>query len=329
MATRMDIFDRNEFEVTYRETLRKHGLQFTQIIGKGGMSRVDEVRDINTGKLWAVKHLGNSLPPAKVERFRKMLRRESAYAFDHPNVLKGEAYFEEGGNIFFIMPRMQHNLEYLLFDNGKYPLTFLLDIVVQMAAGLNYLHQNDIIHRDLKPSNILYNLEGRDIWVVICDFGLSQDKIAKLKTDLSRAILRGGRRAGTRSYSAPEQMHKQARYDKRCDIYSLGRVMDELIGQKTDWSGKEFINTFQQDRQIDALTKKVFIYKSDNPSILEGNARKHLPYSLLNLTLRCLQKNPKRRPSDAVQVFYELTKIQQECHMALRSMTMGKEALAP
>ena len=119
MATRMEIFDRNEFEVTYRESLRKHGLQFTQIIGKGGMSRVDEVRDINTGKLWAVKHLGNNLPPRKVERFRKMLRRESAYAFDHPNVLKGETYFEDGGNIFFIMPRMQHNLEYLLFDDKR------------------------------------------------------------------------------------------------------------------------------------------------------------------------------------------------------------------
>ena len=248
-----------------------------------------------------------------------MLRRESAYSFDHPNVLKGETYFEDGGNIFFIMPRMQHNLEHLLLDNKKYPLTFLLDIMVQIVAG----------HRDLKPSNILYDLDGQDIWVVICDFGLSQDKIAKLKTDLSRAIFRGGRRAGTRTYSAPEQMHKQAKYDKRCDIYALGRVMDELIGNKTDRSGKQFISTFQQDRKIDALSKKVFIYKTDKPFTLEDDTRKYLPDSLLNLTLRCLQKNPKRRPSDVVQVFYELTKIQQECHMALRSVKLGKEALAP
>jgi serine/threonine protein kinase len=329
MATRMDISDQSDFEVAYRETLRKHGLQFTQIIGKGGMSRVDEVRDIATGKLLAVKHLGNSVPPRKIERFKKMLRRESAYSFDHPNVLKGVTYFEDGGNIFFVMPRMQHNLEHLLFDNEKYPLTFLTDILVQVVAGLNYLHQNNVIHRDLKPSNILYNLEGRAIWVVICDFGLSQDKMAKFKTDLSRALLRGGRRAGTRSYSAPEQMHKQAKYDKRADIYALGRVMDELLGQKTNRNGKQFFNTFQQDRQIDALTKKVFIYKTDKPFVLENGADKFLPFSLLNLTLRCLQKNPKRRPSDVVQVFYELTKIQQECLMALRSTKMGKEALVP
>ena len=327
MATRMQIFDGDNFETSYRETLRRHGLQFTQVIGKGGMSRVDEVRDIKTGKFWAVKHLGNSLPPGKVERFKKMLRRESAYSFDHPNVLKGETYFEDGGNIFFIMPRMQHNLEYLLFDENKYPLTFLLDVMVQIVAGLNYLHQNDVIHRDLKPSNILYDLDGRAIWVVIGDFGLSQDRIAKFKTDLSRAILRGGRRAGTRSYSAPEQMHKQGKYDKRCDIYALGRLMDELLGQKTDRRGKQFISTFQQDRKIDSLSKKVFIYKTDKPCVLEDDIRKYLPNSLLNLTLRCLQKNPKRRPSDVVQVFYELTKIQQECHMSLRSATMGHNGL--
>ena len=326
IGTRNGRLGKSDFEAIYRDTLRKRGLQFTQVIGKGGMSRVDEVRDIATGELKAIKHLGSSLPSDKVERFKKMLRRESEYAFDHPNVLKGETYFEDGGNIFYVMPRMQHNLEYLLDDDRKYPLPFLVDILLQIAAGLNYLHQNDIIHRDMKPSNILYNLNGQEIWVVICDFGLSQDKMAKLKTDLSRKLLRGGRRAGTLNYSPPEQMHKQGKYDKRCDIYSLGRIMDELVGKKAGL-GKKYINTFQQDHRIDTLSKKIYLYKKDRPYVLEGNARDHLPYSLLNLTLRCLQKNPRRRPSDIVQVFYELTKIQQECSMAMRAEAVSKEIL--
>ncbi len=315
-----------EFEARYRNTLRKHGYQFAQIIGKGGMSRVDEVRHIATDAPKAIKHLGNSLPSAKVERFRKILRRESEYAFDHPNVLKGESYFEDGGDIFYVMPRMQHNLAHIFQDEDNYPLAFLLDISVQIVAGLNYLHQNNIIHRDLKPSNILYNLNGRDMWVVICDFGLSQDKIAKFKTDLSRALLRGGRRAGTLNYSAPEQLRKQGKYDKRCDIYSLGRVMDELFGKKTEVRRK-YINTFQQDRRIDALSKKVYLYKMNLPYVLEDEKRKYLPYSLVDLILRCLQKNPARRPSDIAQVFYEMTKIQQECHMTLRMETRQKEVL--
>jgi len=319
-------FGENGSEAVYRNTLRKHGYQFTQVIGKGGMSRVDEVRHIATGELKAIKHLGNNPPPEKIERFKKMLRRESEYSFDHPNVLKGETNFEDSGNVLYVMPRMQNNLEHLLTNKKKYPLTFLLDIAVQIVAGLNYLHQNDIIHRDLKPSNILYNRNGRDIWVVICDFGLSQDRIAKFKTDLSRRILGGGRRAGTMTYSAPEQLHKEGKYDKRCDIYGFGRVMDELIGSKADRK-LEFISTFQQDRRLDALSKKVYLYKKDKPRVLDGEIRRHLPYSLLSLVLRCLQKNPKRRPSDAVQVFYELTKIQQECRLARGADALRREVL--
>jgi len=308
-------------ETAYRSTLRKHGYKFSEVIGKGGMSRVDEVREIATGDLKAIKHLGNSLPPDKIERFKKTLRRETEYSFNHPNVLKGENVFEDGGNVFYIMPRMQYNLDHLLADKERYSLEVLLDIIVQTAAGLNYLHQNNIIHRDIKPSNILFNREqDNNIWVAICDFGLSQDKMAKLKTDLSRRLLKGGRRAGTLNYSAPEQMHKNGKYDKRCDIYSLGRIMDELIGRKVERQ-KKLVATFQHDRQINSLSKKIYLYKMDRPYVLDGEIRDYLPFSLLNLILRCLQKNPKRRPPDIVQVFYELTKIQKECRMLLNGQT--------
>ncbi|MBI5116608.1 serine/threonine protein kinase [Candidatus Poribacteria bacterium] len=321
----MNSYGENNFDEVYRRTLRRHGYQFVQVIGKGGMSRVDEVRHLATGELKAIKHLGANPPPDKVERFKRTLRRETEYAFDHPNVMKGLDFFEDGANIFFVMPRMQHNLEHLLLDDRKYELPFLLDIVVQTVAGLNYLHQNGIIHRDLKPSNILYNLTADGVWVVICDFGLSQDKVAKFKTDLSRFV-GGGRRAGTLNYAAPEQMRKDGRYDKRCDIYSMGRVIDELVGKKTS-QDKRYLNTFQQDHEIDALSRRIYLYKLDKPFILTGDVRRHLPYSLMNLVLRCLQKHPERRPSDIVQIFYELTKIQQEYRMMNGAEALQKEVL--
>ncbi|MBI4831613.1 MAG: serine/threonine protein kinase [Candidatus Lindowbacteria bacterium] len=313
----------NGFDEAYRRVLRRHGYQFVQIIGKGGMSRVDEARHLGTGELRAIKHLGASPPADKAERFKKTLRRETEYAFDHPNVMKGVDFFEDGGNVFFVMPRMQHNLEHMLLDDKKYDLPFLLDIMIQTVAGLNYLHQNDVIHRDLKPSNILYNLTPHGVWVVICDFGLSQDKMAKFRTDLSR-LMGGGRRAGTLNYAAPEQMRKDGRYDKRCDIYSLGRVIDELVGKKSALDRK-YLNTFQQDHEIDALSRKVYLYKMDKPLILGGEIRRHLPYSLMNLILKCLQKHPERRPSDIVQIFYELTKILQEYRIMNGAEALQKE----
>ncbi|GAB4330246.1 MAG: hypothetical protein Kow0099_00740 [Candidatus Abyssubacteria bacterium] len=316
----------NGFEEIYRRTLRKHGYQFVQVIGRGGMSRVDEVRRLATGQLRAIKHLGANPPADKAERFRRSLRRETEYSFDHPNVMKGVDYFEDADNVFYVMPRMQHNLDHMLADESKYQLEFLLDIFIQVVAGLNYLHQNHIIHRDLKPSNILYNLTDNGVWVVICDFGLSQDKMAKFKTDLRR-LFGAGRRAGTMNYAAPEQMRKDGKYDKRCDLYSFGRVLDQMIGRKMKFE-KKFIHTFQQDRQIDALSRKVYLYKQDRPFILESDVRSYLPHSLLNLTLRCLQKRPERRPADVVQVFYELTKIQQEIRAANGSEMLQRERLS-
>lgn len=319
-------FGDESFEDSYRRILRKHGYQFSQIIGRGGMSRVDEVRHLKTGRLRAIKHLGPNPPPEKIDRFKRILRRETEYAFDHPNVMKGLDLFEEDGDIFYVMPRMQHNLEDLLLDEEKHNLLFLLDVIIQVAAGLNYLHQNHIIHRDMKPSNILYDMNGDNTAsVVICDFGLSQDKTAKFKTDLSRFFGRG-RRAGTMSYAAPEQMRKGGKYDKRCDIYSLGRVIDELVGKKMN-NGSKFISTFQQDRQLHALSKKIYLYKMDRPFILEAANRGHLPFSLSGLVLRCLQKHPERRPADIVQIFYELTKIQQECRAAEGGELLQKEVL--
>jgi serine/threonine protein kinase len=314
------------FEDGYRRILRKHGYQFSQIIGRGGMSRVDEVRHLATGKLRAIKHLGPNPPLEKIDRFKRILRRETEYSFDHPNVMKGLDLFEDDGDIFFVMPRMQHNLEDLLLDDEKYSLMFLLDIVIQVTAGLNYLHQNHIIHRDMKPSNILYDLDSNGMAsVVICDFGLSQDKTAKFKTDLSRFFGRG-RRAGTMNYASPEQMRKGGRYDKRCDIYSLGRVIDELIGKKMN-NNIKFINTFQQDRQLHTLSKKVYLYKMERPFILECAGRGNVPFSLSGLVLRCLQKHPDRRPADVIQIFYELTKIQQECRTAEGGESLQKEVM--
>lgn len=320
------MFGEKDFENTYRRILKKHGYKFTGIIGRGGMSRVDEVRHLSTRELRAIKHLGPNPPPEKVQRFKKTLRRETEYIFDHPNVMKGVDYFEDGGNVFYVMPRMEHNLEHLLLDDKKYDIRFLLDIIIQTTAGLNYLHQNGVIHRDLKPSNILYNLNEDEVWVVICDFGLSQDKMAKFKNDLSR-FFGGGRRSGTPSYAAPEQLRKDDKYDKRCDIYSLGRVMDELVGKKAILNRK-YIQTFHQNRKMDAMSKKVFLYKIDKPYLLQGDISKYLPYSFIDLALRCLQRNPAKRPSDIVQVFYELTKIQQECRVADAGEMLRQEVLA-
>jgi serine/threonine protein kinase len=95
-----------------------------------------------------------------------------------------------------------------------------LDIVKQTLEGLAELHRHKLVHRDIKPENIF--LKGNQ--VKIGDYGLvkSQRYVTQLTTI-----------AGTRDYMAPEVLDGKP-YDHRCDIYSVGIVLLELLTQSTD-----------------------------------------------------------------------------------------------
>ncbi|MEW6025693.1 MAG: serine/threonine-protein kinase [Planctomycetota bacterium] len=96
---------------------------------------------------------------------------------------------------------------------------WILDIIKQVLAALSELHQHNMVHRDIKPENIF--LKGNQ--VKIGDYGLvkSQRYVTQLTTI-----------AGTRDYMAPEVLGGKP-YDYRCDIYSTGVVLKELLGDET------------------------------------------------------------------------------------------------
>lgn len=91
------------------------------------------------------------------------------------------------------------------------------DILQQIISATSYLHSHGLIHRDLKPTNIMLTLTGR--YVKIIDFGLSDGSAF---TDYKFA-------GGTTNYSAPEQLEKGTDNDPRVDIYSIGKIMHDLL----------------------------------------------------------------------------------------------------
>ena len=88
-------------------------------------------------------------------------------------------------------------------------------IICEICDALEYIHRKQIIHRDLKPENIMITHNGQNVKII--DFGLSDaDSYGIFKAP-----------AGTRHYAAPELITGEP-VDARCDIWSLGVIIDEI-----------------------------------------------------------------------------------------------------
>ena len=145
--------------------------------------------------------------------------------FSHPNVL-----YCLGANLrakypYFLMPRANYCLEYLILgdeeNNLQIPLPFGVrySFAHQIALGMGYIHTWKIIHRDLKSANILVN---EDFRCYITDFGISR------LSDKNRMTLN----LGTISWMAPELFKGDGHYTEAVDVYSFGVLLWELAARK-------------------------------------------------------------------------------------------------
>ena len=121
-----------------------------------------------------------------------------------------------------------------------------LQIAKQIAEGLEYAHERGIIHRDLKPANVKVRPNGT---VKILDFGLAkalkETPAAGSVSDsptISAAAAREGVILGTAAYMSPEQARGKT-VDRRCDIWSFGAVLFEMLSGKQAFGGEDVSHT--------------------------------------------------------------------------------------
>jgi alpha-tubulin suppressor-like RCC1 family protein len=99
------------------------------------------------------------------------------------------------------------------------------ELLTEIIECVHYLHGRNIIHRDLKPANILITdgINGR--FIILGDFGLS---VIHEFNDQSHT-----RGSGTDKYMAPEVITSRE-YDLKADIFSLGKIVENLFFLKDD-----------------------------------------------------------------------------------------------
>jgi serine/threonine protein kinase len=139
----------------------------------------------------------------------------------HPNLPRIHDYFSEHGRSYVVMDYIAGDTleDYMDQVVQRLPLETVLEIGIQLATVLDYLHnhQPPIIFRDVKPANIMRTADNH---VYLIDFGIARHfKAEKAKDTVP---------LGSKGYAAPEQYGK-AQTTPRTDIYGLAATLHELL----------------------------------------------------------------------------------------------------
>jgi serine/threonine-protein kinase len=244
------------------------------LVGRGGMGEVYRADDLELGQAVALKFLPKGMlgDQAALERFRGEVRNARQIA--HPNVCRVYDIGEHEGRTFLSMEYIDgEDLASLLRRIGRLPAAKANELAQQICAGLAAAHSRQILHRDLKPSNILVDGRGH---AHITDFGLA----VRTSDDTGESV-------GTPAYMAPEQFRGDPA-TPRTDLYALGLVLYELYTGKRPFEGASFSECRQQ--HLTAVPQP------------PGEKVRDLEPGVEAIILRCLEKDPAKRPASAVAV---------------------------
>jgi serine/threonine-protein kinase len=256
-------------------------------IGSGGTGDVYEVEHKYTRHRRAVKVLRAQFRENAdlVERF---LREASAAGrIGNPHIIETfDAGYLEDGSPFIVMEFLEGKpLDDVLRRNGRLESGLACAVLVQVCAAVQAAHEANIIHRDLKPENLFLTEREGEAFVKVLDFGISkfqgEDGAAMRST-------RTGIAMGTPLYMPPEQLRSAKDVDARCDLYSLGVILYELLVGQTPFSADSFAE----------LTVKILTEEPESPLAFDAA----LPPALSHIALKAMSKDPAGRYSSAAEL---------------------------
>ncbi|HNZ03288.1 MAG TPA: bifunctional serine/threonine-protein kinase/formylglycine-generating enzyme family protein [Myxococcota bacterium] len=262
-------------------------------IGRGGMGIVYRAtHDLMPGT-WAIKVLKSEIveDPENRERFLKEIAHLTL--LQHPGIVQIQTPIHEQGQLFLPMELLsgQPLADLLKELPGQWPPAQALDIILQVSAAVGFAHRRDIIHRDIKPANIQILPDGV---VKILDFGLSRQSG-------DRSLTASGTAVGTPAYMAPEVLAGQ-KATPRSDVFAIGLVLYQML------AGRLPFEMPASDSSVQAIYYAVIMgHQAGIPDIRQFVPSISPP--LADLTMAALSRDPALRPSDAMVLHEQLTRL--------------------
>ncbi|CAK9871010.1 unnamed protein product [Sphagnum jensenii] len=162
----------------------------------------------------------------------------------HPNVLQFIGLASNQNQYVLVTELMDMDLrsyldQKIMKDAETPPLKLLeaIDIMLQVAQGMDYLHERGVMHRDLKSKNVLINVldygqsqVSKSVRAKLADFGVSKLKDSSTFTTPD---------VGTTLWRAPEVFKEGSgkKYTKSADVYSFAIIFFEVLTGKTPFDG--------------------------------------------------------------------------------------------
>lgn len=258
-------------------------------LGGGGMSHVYVAHDESLDRDIVVKVLHPDLVDAvNLERFSREIRL--AARLSHPHIVPLLTAGESAGRPFYTMPLVKgQSLRERLKRERSLGTAETVRILRDIASALGYAHEQGIVHRDIKPDNVLLTGDS----AAVTDFGVA--KALSASTPEHTQVTSMGVSLGTPAYMAPEQAAGDPKIDGRADLYALGITAFEMLGGRCPFDG----------RTVQAM---LAAHISEPPPDIR-TLRSDLPERLSDLIMRCLAKDPNKRPANAAEFIRTLDSL--------------------
>jgi WD40 repeat protein len=263
------------------------GYELLAEIARGGMGVVYRARQISLNRTVALKMIlgGEFARPEFVKRFRH--EAEAAARLQHPNIVAIHEIGEHEGQAYYTMDYVDGPNLAQRTQDGSMLTDEAASYLERIAEAVHFAHQQGIVHRDLKPSNILMDPFDQPR---VSDFGLARDLGNEADLTLT------GQALGSPGFVSPEQASGQREaVGISSDVYSLGAILYFLLTGRAPFQAETLPGVLLQVQQTEPVSPRRL-----NPSV---------PRDLETICLKCLEKESKRRYTNAQELAFELRRF--------------------